>query len=140
MTATMPDFPSMRVLIVEDETIIAMDMQRKIKQMGCDVVVRVVSGEQAVEQALTLKPDVVLMDIKLRGRIDGITAAKRIRQHDDIPVIFLSAFLGNDSVRKEGAPLSNAMLPKPFDPYELKEAMSNIFKSRTNEPELHLIE
>jgi CheY-like chemotaxis protein len=131
----MPDNSPIRVLIVEDETIIAMDMQRKIKQMGCDVVGRVVSGEQAVEQARTLRPDVVLMDIKLRGKIDGITAAKRIRQHDDIPVIFLSAFLAQESVRQEGAPLSIAMLPKPFDPYELKEAMRLIVKSRPVEPD-----
>lgn len=136
MTTPLPDVPPMRVLIVEDETIIAMDMQRRIKQMGCDVVGRVVSGEQAVDQASTLKPDVVLMDIKLRGKIDGITAARRIRQHDDIPVIFLSAFLARDSVRQEGGPLSIAMLPKPFDPSELKDAMSRILRPRTQEPEL----
>jgi CheY-like chemotaxis protein len=134
MNTPMPDNSPIRVLIVEDETIIAMDMQRKIRQMGCDVVGRVVSGEQAVEQARTLQPDVVLMDIKLRGRIDGITAAKRIRQHDDIPVIFLSAFLAQESVRQEGAPLSIAMLPKPFDPGELKQAMRLITKSRPVDP------
>jgi len=130
MTTPTPDIPPVRVLIVEDETIIAMDIQRKIKQMGCDVVGRVVSGEQAVEQALTLRPDVVLMDIKLRGKIDGITAAKKIRQNDDIPVIFLSAFLAHESVRKEGAALSIAMLPKPFEPFELRDAMSRILSSR----------
>ena len=130
MTTPTPDMFPVRVLIVEDETIIAMDMQRKIKQMGCEVVGRVVSGEQAVEQALTLKPDVVLMDIKLRGKMDGITAAKRIRQNDDIPVIFLSAFLAHDAVRKEGAALSIAMLPKPFEPFELREAMGRIISSR----------
>ena len=118
MTTPVSDIPAIRVLIVEDETIIAMDITRKVRQMGCDVVGRVVSGEQA----LMLKPDVVLMDIKLRGRIDGIAAAKRIRQQDDISVIFLSAFLAHDSVRNEAAPLSVAMLPKPFDPFELKEA------------------
>ncbi len=130
MTTPTSDSPAMRVLIVEDETIVAMDMTRKVKQMGCDVVGRVVSGEQAVEQALMLKPDVVLMDIKLRGRIDGITAAKRIRQQDDISVIFLSAFVAHDSVQKEGAPLSIAMLPKPFDSFELKDAMSRVSQSR----------
>jgi|WetSurMetagenome_2_1015567.scaffolds.fasta_scaffold14220_8 CheY-like chemotaxis protein len=134
MNTTLQDIHPIRVLIVEDETIIAMDMQRKIKQMGCDVVGRVVSGEQAVEQARTLRPDVVLMDIKLRGKMDGITAARRIRQHDDIPVIFLSAYLAQESVRQEGASLSIAMLPKPFDPYELKEAISLIAKSRPAQP------
>lgn len=130
MDTPFPHVPPLRVLIVEDETIIAMDMQRKIRQMGCDVVARVVSGEQAVEQAAQLKPDIVLMDIKLRGKIDGITAAKLIREQDNIPVIFLSAYLAQDSVRKEGAPHSVAMLPKPFDPYELKDVMIRVFKSR----------
>lgn len=135
MTTPVSDIPAIRVLIVEDETIIAMDMTRKVRQMGCDVVGRVVSGEQAVEQALMLKPDVVLMDIKLRGRIDGIAAAKRIRQQDDISVIFLSAFLAHDSVRNEAAPLSVAMLPKPFDPFELKEAMTRVAQPRSMEPQ-----
>jgi CheY-like chemotaxis protein len=120
----------LRVMIVEDETIIAMDMQRKIRQLGCDVVARVVSGEQAVEQASQLKPDLVLMDIKLRGKIDGITAAKQIQQTENIPVIFLSAYLSQDAVRKEGAPLSVAMLPKPFDPFELRDVMARVFATR----------
>jgi CheY-like chemotaxis protein len=125
-----PQLPPLRVMIVEDETIIAMDMQRKIRQLGCDVVARVVSGEQAVEQAAQLKPDLVLMDIKLRGKIDGITAAKQIQKLENIPVVFLSAYLSQEAVRKEGAPLSVAMLPKPFDPYELRDVMARVFASR----------
>jgi CheY-like chemotaxis protein len=135
MKPLIPGTPPVRVLIVEDETIIAMDMQRKIREMGWDVAGRVVSGEQAVEQAVTLKPDLVLMDIKLRGRIDGIAAAKKIRQHDDIPVIFLSSYLAQDTLRKEGAPISVAMLPKPFDPHELKQAMAGISRTRRMKPE-----
>jgi two-component system, response regulator PdtaR len=122
-----PQLPNIKVLIVEDETIIAMDMQSKIRQMGCTVVGRVVSGEQAVEQAHQLKPDLVLMDIKLRGKIDGIAAARTIRQTENIPVIFLSAFLAHEKVREEGASLCVAMLAKPFDPFELKEVMISIF-------------
>jgi CheY-like chemotaxis protein len=122
--------PHLRVLIVEDEMIIAMDMQSKINEMGCTVVGRVGSGEQAVEQALTLKPDLVLMDIKLRGKIDGIAAARTIRQSEDIPVIFVSAFLAHEKVREEGASLSVAMLAKPFDPYELREVMIDLFRAK----------
>jgi CheY-like chemotaxis protein len=125
-----PPLSPLRVMIVEDETIIAMDMQRKIRQLGYDVVARVVSGEQAVEQASQLKPDLVLMDIKLRGKIDGITAAKQIQQTENIPVVFLSAYLSQDAVRKEGAPLSVAMLPKPFDPFELRDVMARVFATR----------
>jgi CheY-like chemotaxis protein len=127
---TTEQVPHLRVLIVEDETIIAMDMQSKIRQMGCTVVGRVVSGEQAVEQAIHLKPDLVLMDIKLRGKIDGIAAAREIRRTDNIPVIFLSAFLAHEKVREEGASLAVAMLAKPFDPFELRDVMIALFKSK----------
>ena len=123
----MPNTPPVRVLIVEDESIIAMDMQQKIRKMGYEVVGRVGTGEQAIERARTLKPDLVLMDINLRGDLDGFAAARTIRQKDNIPVIFLSAYLSQESVRQEGAPLSVAMLPKPFDPYELKNVMSHLF-------------
>ena len=123
----MPNTPQVRVLIVEDESIIAMDMQHKIRNMGYEVVGRVGTGEQAIERAQTLKPDLVLMDIKLRGDVDGFAAARTIRESDDIPVIFLSAYVSQESVRDEGAPLSVAMLPKPFDPHELKSVMRNLF-------------
>jgi CheY-like chemotaxis protein len=130
MVTNSQHIPHLRVLIVEDETIIAMDMQSKIRQMGCEVVGRVVSGEQAIEQAACLKPDLVLMDIKLRGKIDGIAAARAIRLEGNVPVIFLSAYLGQEKVRQEGASLSVAMLPKPFDPYELRDVMFDLFAGK----------
>jgi len=130
MATNSQHIPHLRVLIVEDETIIAMDMQCKIRQMGCEVVGRVASGEQAIEQAAHLKPDVVLMDIKLRGKIDGIAAAREIQQKENVPVIFLSAYLGQEKVRQEGASLSIAMLPKPFDPYELRDVMFDLFAGK----------
>jgi CheY-like chemotaxis protein len=129
MTNPTPIGHPIRVLIVEDETIIAMDLQRKIQKMGCEVVGRVGSGEMAVEQAFELKPDLVLMDINLSGKIDGIAAAISIRQQDDIPVIFLSAFLAHESAIRDGKDLSFAMLAKPFDPFELKEVMGRLFKT-----------
>lgn len=129
MTNPTPVGHPIRVLIVEDETIIAMDLQRKIQKMGCEVVGRVSSGELAVEQAFELKPDVVMMDINLSGKINGIDAAKFIRQQDDIPVIFLSAFLAHEPAIREGKDLSFAMLAKPFDPFELKEVMGRLFKT-----------
>ena len=124
----MPNNPPVRVLIVEDESIIAMDMQHKIRKMGYEVVGRVGTGEQAIERAQTLKPDLVLMDINLGGDLDGFAAARTIRQSNDIPVIFLSAYITRDSVSSEGAQLSVAMLPKPIDPYELKSVMGHLFE------------
>jgi CheY-like chemotaxis protein len=119
--------PPIRVLIVEDESIIAMDMQRKIGQMGYEVVGRVGSGEKAIERAQTLKPDLVLMDIKLRGALDGIATARAIKQQSDIPVIFVSAYTSQESVIREGGPLSVAMIQKPFEVYELKAVMGKVF-------------
>lgn len=79
-----------RVLIVEDENIVALDLRRRMELLGYTVVGTVGSGEQALELAAQCSPDIVMMDIQLAGSLDGIeTAAILVREHS-VPVIYLT--------------------------------------------------
>ena len=80
-----------RILIVEDESLIALDLSRRLPKLGYEVCATVATGEDAVQKAAELKPNLVLMDICLRGAMDGIAAAEIIRQRSDVPVVYLTA-------------------------------------------------
>ena len=103
-----------KILIVEDESTIAKCLMLILSKVGYCVVDIVASGEEAVDIALQTRPDLVLMDIKLRGEIDGITAFERIRKSTDIPVVFISAYA--DRVFVDRAKLLNpsGYVVKPF--------------------------
>lgn len=78
------------ILVVEDEMIISLVIEQMVKNLGHNVIGKVVSGEDAVETALRLKPDLILMDIRLKGEMDGIQAMAEIRKETNIPVIFIT--------------------------------------------------
>lgn len=96
-----------RILIVEDEGIIAQDIQATLEKLGYEVPAIAVVGEEAIVKAIDLKPDLVLMDIALWGGMDGVTAAGQIREHLDIPVIFLTA-------HSDSATLQRAKVTGPY--------------------------
>lgn len=79
-----------KVLIVEDEMIIALLIERMVTNLGHEVIGKVTSGEDAISEALKYEPDLILMDIRLKGEIDGIEAMSRIREKKEIPVIYIS--------------------------------------------------
>jgi CheY-like chemotaxis protein len=81
-----------RILIVEDEAIIAMDMAQQLQRMGHTVVAIVHDGEAAIVQATQATPDVILMDVRLKGALDGIQTAAQIVAQRDVPIIFMTAF------------------------------------------------
>ena len=81
-----------RILIVEDEAIVALDLEGRLARMGYEAVGRATSGEDAIALALAHRPDLVLMDIRLSGEMDGISAADEIRRSIRAPVIFLTAY------------------------------------------------
>ena len=82
-----------RILIVEDERLIAIDLQRRLTRLGYTVVALAASGAEAIQQALALHPDVVLMDIRLQGNMDGVEAAQHIHASAAIPVVFMTAYV-----------------------------------------------
>jgi len=103
-----------QVLIVEDEAIVAESIASKLRRYGYEVLDTLPSGEEAIEVAEKTRPDVILMDIHLAGKIDGIQAADRISSQYHIPVIFLTAYADEQTISraKEAGPFG--YLVKPF--------------------------
>ncbi len=123
---------SPRILVVEDEGIVAMEIQNRLSSMGYSVVAAVATGEVAIEKAGQLQPDLVLMDIRLKGKIDGVTAAEGIRARFDIPVIFLTAYADEHTLQRAKVTEPYGYVLKPFEERELHIAMEvALYKHRT---------
>jgi len=108
-----------KVLVVEDEGIVARDMQETLESWGYAVPAVVSSGEAAIHKATELQPDLVLMDIVLKGDMDGIEAAAQIHTRFDIPVIFVTAYTDEEMLRRARITEPFAYILKPFDEREL---------------------
>lgn len=114
----------MRILIVEDEILIAEDLRMNVQRMGHEVVGVAAQGSEAVQKAIATHPDVVLMDVRLQGPMDGIEAARRIRSHSDIPIIYVTAHASVlASLEKDHR---STRLGKPFSPAQLEAAINSI--------------
>lgn len=111
------------VLIVEDEFIVAKDIERMLEALGYNVVGIISSGKEAIKKAKITKPDVILMDIILDGKIDGIQAAAEIQKEYDIPVIYLTAYADKQTVQKAKKTKPYGYLVKPFEERELNSAI-----------------
>ena len=115
MNARLP----INLMLVEDERIVAFDLKRQLHSFGYKVSSVVASGEQAVERVSEAKPDLVLMDIHLEGRMDGIEAAAEIRSRHQIPVVFLTAYAEDDTLRRALGSRPFGYLVKPCEGREL---------------------
>ncbi|HOI40241.1 MAG TPA: PAS domain S-box protein [Methanobacterium sp.] len=113
-----------KILVVEDEGLTAMEIQRKLKTWGYDVPSFAFSRKEAVQKAKEIKPDLILMDIMLKGKGDGIDAAQEIKSIRDIPIIYLTAY--DDISTRERAETTNpdAYLIKPFEEKELQSKIA----------------
>ena len=112
-----------RILVVEDESIVAADIQDRLESLGYEVPDPVASGEKAVERAGLLRPDLVLMDIQLNGRMDGVEAADQIRQRFGIPVIYLTANADHPTVQRAKVTEPFGYVIKPFEESELRTSI-----------------
>ncbi len=130
------------VLIVEDETIVAADLALKLEQLGFEVVGTAAKGEEAVESAYRLKPEVVLMDIRLKGAMDGIEAAEAIQCRHNAPVvIYMTAY--SDDATLERAKLTEpyGYILKPFEERELLAAIKMaLYKRQRDQQQLDQLE
>ncbi len=108
------------ILIVEDENLVAKDIQRGLESFGYVVSGVVTRGEEAVDAARTAEPNLILMDIVLRGKMDGIEAAARIRNTHDIPVVFLTAYGDDVSIQRAKTTEPYGYILKPFVERELQ--------------------
>jgi two-component system cell cycle sensor histidine kinase/response regulator CckA len=113
-----------RILIVEDETIVAMDLAAGLRRVGYEVVATVRTGEDAIASTRRLEPDLVLMDIRLKGEMDGIQAATIIREQQRIPVVFLTAHADQQTVERSQDAAPYGYLVKPFDEAVLQRVMA----------------
>jgi len=125
-----------QILVVEDETVTGMDIQRRLKNLGYDVPVVVSSGEKAIEKVKVNNPDLVLMDINLNRNMDGIETASKIHSFSDIPVIYLTAYSDNETLQRAKISEPFAYLIKPFKDRELQINLEIAFYKNTMEKKL----
>jgi len=111
---------NVRILVVEDEQIVAMDLKDGLSKMGYQVIGTAGTGETAVEIALREKPDLVLMDILLRGEMTGIDAARIIQSHIPIPIIYLTAYTDENTLQLATQTAPYGYLVKPVEDQELR--------------------
>ena len=108
-----------RLLIVEDEAIVAMDLRSKLVDLDYFVVGVARSGEDAVRLAYEKSPDLILMDINLKGDMDGVAAAEHIRERQTIPVVFLTALGDKDTLQRAKITEPQGYILKPFNERDL---------------------
>ena len=114
------------VLIVEDELIIAREMEFRLRELGCAVIAIAETGHQALQVLEVASPDLVLMDIGLKGPIDGVETAEEIARRWSVPVIYVTAF-GEDAVEERArATNPNAYLVKPFSADAFRESVETV--------------
>jgi signal transduction histidine kinase len=114
----------LKVLVVEDELLVARDIEQQLIELGYQPVGIATRGEQAIELAGTLSPDLVLMDIQLAGSMDGIAAAQIIRTELALPVVFLTAFAADDVLERAKLTEPFGYILKPFSERELRTVMA----------------
>jgi DNA-binding response OmpR family regulator len=122
---------SRRALIVEDETMIALNLEADMRELGFDTCDLAANGQQARSQAMSNQPDVVLMDVNLEGGREGIEAARSLREECDVPVVFVTGHTDRDTVERihkvvPGAPV----LPKPVWSDRLADAVKAVMSFR----------
>ncbi len=114
-----------RILLVEDDMILALVLKRNLEQLGHIVLEVQSDGLGAIDAVLKSSPDLIIMDIKLIGSIDGIQAMIEIRKFSTIPVIYVSGILNEALQERTQETISSEFMCKPIDLFELKERISN---------------
>ncbi len=122
-----------RIMIVEDEEIVSFDLKKTLEKLGYQVIAQASSGIEAIEKAENFKPDIILMDIRLKNELDGIDTAYIISFKQKIPIIYLTSF-GNEEIKKRARKTTaSAFLLKPFDEENLKLTIDNVIHNHINQ-------
>ena len=122
----------MRILIVEDELIIAEDLRLTLQNFGHEIVSIVSSGEEAVLYADKLIPDIIFMDINLDGELNGIDAAIEIREKHKIPIVFCSAYIDRVTQRETSLIKPGIFISKPVEESKIQIALNNLLGLNLN--------
>lgn len=124
------------VLVVEDESIVSKDIQHSLKKLGYNIVGASATGEKAIELASSERPDVVLMDIMLKGEMNGIEAADRIKKDLSIPIIFLTAYADELTLSKAKVTQPYGYILKPFKEIDLHTTIEMAIYKHSKEQEV----
>ncbi len=118
---------SKKIMVVEVEMLVSTAIQQSLKKLGYDIAGHASTGEEAVELARRANPDLVLMDINLPGKLDGIEAARQIREAAAIPIVFLTAYSDPATVQRARITEPYGYIVKPFAERELEITISIAF-------------
>ncbi|MGB8216970.1 MAG: response regulator [Candidatus Methanoperedens sp.] len=124
---------NIKILLVEDEAIVAMDIKIRIEKLGYIIPAIASTGEDAIKMAAEICPDLVLMDINLGGGMDGVEAAEQIHKRIDIPIIYLTAYADEKTLSRAKITKPFGYILKPFEERELQCAIE--FAIYHNHPE-----
>ncbi len=124
---------TIKVLIVEDEMIVAKDISYYLEELGCEVCGLLMEGEQVLPFLDREVPDIILMDIMLKGKLDGISTVHLIRKHYTIPIIYLTANTDDQSFALAKATQPFAFIEKPFKKKILKRTFELLIEQISNE-------
>jgi CheY-like chemotaxis protein len=116
------------IMVVEDEGVVSIDIRNMLKNAGYSIAAVAFRGDEAVRKAEQSSPDLVLMDIGLKGEIDGIEAAKKIRDLFQIPVVFLTGFADEATMSKAREADPSGFIIKPINEEELKKTLADILE------------
>ncbi|MBA2351077.1 MAG: EAL domain-containing protein [Burkholderiales bacterium] len=126
-----------KILVVEDEAIVALDIEQQLLEMGYDVCATVDNGAHAIALARQHRPNLVLMDIVIKGDMDGVETARHIGRGLYIPVVFLTAYSDARTVERAARTAPHGYLTKPFQPKELRAAIEVALYKAIMEQRLH---
>lgn len=112
-----------RIMVVEDESVVAKDIEQCLHVLGYNTTEGAVSGEEAVEKAKKFHPDLIVMDIHLKGDMDGIEATRLIGTHLDIPVIYLTAYSDQNIIERAKVTRPSGFINKPFSHKDLRTSI-----------------
>jgi CheY-like chemotaxis protein len=119
-----------KILVVEDESIIAMDLRITLSRIGYEVTSVVNNALAAIQKVEQDKPDIILMDIMLGGSLDGIEAAKIISYHHSIPIIYVTALKDEETIKRASLPDPFLFLMKPYTEKDLAHAIEVMLKTK----------
>ncbi len=115
-----------KILIVEDEVITAMSLQHLLEHWGCGKCEKVSSGKEAIEKAMSEKPDIVLIDINLRGETNGIEAAKQLQARFCVPIIFITGYSDEETIKEAKKIKPVGYFVKPLDFNKLRLTIESV--------------
>jgi signal transduction histidine kinase len=126
-----------RILVVEDESIVAFNLQQRLSMLGYDVPAIAVSGQESIDLVSQMQPDLVLMDIHIQGDMDGIEVAAKLRETHAVPVIYLTAYSEDSTLDRARKTQPYGYLLKPFSERELHATIQMAFERQRLENELN---